>query len=151
MGWMSYGVYGGDGTQVWHYDFIKWSGIKIPKYQLKGYVREDDIMAEWMGSKTKIPKPYIQTFKNGLDKIVKKMPKTRYFDEDKAIEWQMLLALCLDNKVKPTQTILDNGIEATIYLMGDHARDFDNPSNRRSCLKRFIKKANRMWEKNIWV
>lgn len=139
MGWYGYTIYSGDDTQTWHYNFIKWSGIKVT---------EDQIMEdEWVGiRKTKIPDEYLDIFKTGLPKVIKKMPKKRKFwkDEYSAIEWHMLLALCVDNKVKSPKIIYDIGLDAVEYLMGAHASDFKNPSRRRRNLRNFIQRAKKL-------
>lgn len=133
MGWFGYGIYSGDNTQTCHYDFLEWLGFKEKEIE------------SWLGNKTKIPKKHIETLKNGLAKIIKKMPKRKYFTEDSdAIEWQMLLALLLDNKIKPNKIIYEKGISATNYLMGKHADDFDAPPIRRAALRRFIKRAEKL-------
>lgn len=137
MGWFAYDIYGGDDTQTRHYDFLKWSDT----------AKENQIMEEdWlMIRKTKIPKQYIDKFVTGVPKILKKIkPRTpKHWNDDSAIEWQMLLALFLDNDIKPPLEILNNGISATEYLMGEHAADFDNTSLRRRNLRNFIKKAKK--------
>lgn len=127
MGWYGYGIYDGDGTQSCHYDFIKWSGIKV----------SDDEISNWLViNKTKIPDEYIIPFIKGIPKIIKKMPNVRFWNEDKAIEWQMLAALLRDNNIWHRK-IIDKGLVATDYLMGDHVKDFDKPTYRRAALKRF--------------
>lgn len=65
-------------------------------------------------------------------------------DEYAAFGWQMLLSLCLDNKIKPPKMLYDNGIKATEYLMTYHASEFTYPSRRRSALKRFIQRAKKL-------
>jgi hypothetical protein len=129
MGWFGYGIYDGDGTQTCHYAFIKNAGIKVN-------------IDEWLGLKgTKIPAEHLSTFIKGIPKILKKMPKVKvYWTDDKAMEWQMLLALLKDNGLYHKE-IYDRGIEATKYLMGEHASDFNNVSARRQVLKNFIKKC----------
>lgn len=137
MGWSGYTNYSGDDTQTRHYDFIKWSGVKVSEIEIA-----DD---EWMMlSKTKIPSKYRDTFILGIPKILKKMPKCKFWNEDRAIEWQMLLSLFLDNNIIPPKVVYDNGIEGTEYLMEEHAADFNEPSRRRKCLKNFIKRAKKL-------
>jgi hypothetical protein len=85
---------------------------------------------------------------NNIDKVLKKMPKLNKFgfkDEYEAIDWQMLLALFVDNKLLPPKLIIDNGILATEYLLGEHADLFNEPSKRKAALRRFIKKVNKMY------
>ena len=137
MGWGGYTNYSGDGTQTWHYDFIKWSGVKVSDEE----IADDD----WLGLiKTKIPEKYLEAFIAGIPKILKKMSRSKFWNEDSAIEWQMLLALLLDNNIMPEKIIFDKGIEGTKYLLGEHSSDFNNPSARRRNLRNFIKKADRV-------
>lgn len=136
MGWGGYGLYDGDGTQTCHYDFLIKSGA----------AKNDDEIYDndWLQYKrTVIPKDRINIFKNGMNKILKKKKTPMWWDEDKAIESQMLLSLYIDNKIKPPKIVKKLGIEATKYLMGNHASDFDNPSARRAVLRRFIEKVNK--------
>ena len=134
MGWAGYGIYDGDGTQTCHYTFIKWS---------KCATESDVFDEEWLTyRKTKIPKNKIANFKRNIKNVVVKMPKIKKFwDEYKAIEWQMLLALLLDNEIKPPSIIKRNGILASEFLMGEHASEFDKPAIRRRVLRNFIKRA----------
>lgn len=135
MGWGGYGIYDGDGTQTLHYSFIKWSKIE----------KKDDVIEEWLKFEgTKIPKELHEKFLSNVPLILKKMPKIRKFwDEDRAIEWQMLLALFLDNKMPIPKEVKENGIEATEFLMTYPADDFCDPSARRRNLKKFIQKAEK--------
>lgn len=137
MGWYNYDIYGGDETQTRHYNFLKWAKVAT----------EDQIFNEgWlMIRKTKIPNDKIPIFEKNLDKVIKNMPKCKFWDEDKAIEWQMLLALCLDNKIYPSGIIREKGKEATEYLMGEHASDFTKPSKRRAALRNFLKRLNKIY------
>jgi len=134
MGWGGYGIYDGDGTQTCHYDFIVWSGCAT----------EDEIYdGEWLKlNKTKIPVDRLSIFEKNIGKVIKKMPKVKFWNENKAIEWQMLLSLLLDNKIKPPAVVKKNGILATEFLMGEHASDFCSPAARRAILRRFIKRIN---------
>lgn len=132
MGWSGYGIYDGDGTQTDHINFLVWAKC----------ARQDTILDDgWLGYKTIIPKDKISIFEKNIGLILKKMPKMKRVNEFNAIQWHMLLALFVDNKLKVPQVVMDNGILATDYLCGDHAADFDNPQSRRKVLKYFIKKA----------
>ena len=132
MGWFGYCIYCGDGTQTCHYSFLEWAKIKLDedhKYDIltnKGTILSKD---QW------------KLFQKNIDKVLKKMPKAKFWDENKAIEWQMLLALYVDHKTKPPAKIRKMGVEATEYLMGEHASEFYKPQNRRTVLINFIKKA----------
>lgn len=128
MGWFSYSIYGGDCTQTRHYDFIKWAGIKV----------DEDEISDWLGNRgTKIPYQYLDKFINGIPKIIKKMPKIRFWNEDSALEWQMLAALLVDNDILHADT-LNKGLEATDYLIqSEHTKDFDKPCLRRAALRKF--------------
>jgi hypothetical protein len=136
MGWFSYHVYGGDDTQTQHYNFLKWAKCGT----------EDEIMDnEWLGLRgTKIPKDRISIFEKNIDKVLKKMPKSKYWNDENAIEWQMLLSLFLDNKLKVPTIVKQKGIDATEYLCGKHAADFTNPKLRIRNLKRFIERVAKL-------
>ena len=137
MGWIDYSIYGRDYTQTQHYDFITWSGAG----------NENEILDEgWLGdTKTKIPKERIIIFKKGIPKILKRMSKVKkYWNEDLAIEWQMLAALFLDNKIKLPLEIKKNGIDATEYLIqSEHTKEFDYPYKRRAKLRQFLKRLKK--------
>lgn len=138
MGWSGFGIYDGDGTQTCVYSFMKWAGWK-----------DEDAIFDAMGyKKTKLTDEMKKCLTKNIKKVLVKMPKvTRkigrpYFkDEDDAIEWQMLLALFLDSKLKVPKVIKTNGVLATEYLMEEHASEFNEPNKRRARLRAFIKKA----------
>lgn len=134
MGWAGYGIYDGDGTQTLHYDFLKWAGCAQ---------NDDEIYdGDWLTlNRTKIPKERRHLLKVNLNKVLKKMPSVKFWNEDKAIEWQMLLALFLDNKIEPPSVVKRNGILGTEFLMEEHSSEFDSPGSRRRVLRNFIKKA----------
>ncbi len=137
MGWFGYGIYDGDGTQSAHYDFIKQAKIS----------KDQDEISEWLKVKrTSIPADKRHLLEDNIDLILKKMPKVKYWSEDKAIEWQMLAALFMDNKVKPLPVVYEHAISATEYLMGDHCDDFKVPSRRRQVLKNFKRKLKKSIE-----
>jgi hypothetical protein len=132
MGWYGYGIYDGDGTQTLHYDFIKWSKCCV----------DDDIICDWLtDTGTKIPFDKLKSFKKGIPLVLKRMPKIKkYWLDDDAIVWQMLLSLFIDNKIPIPKIIKENGKSATKFLMGEHAEDFTNVSARRKRLNSFLKK-----------
>lgn len=130
MGWISNHIYGGDGTQTTHYSFIEWAKIGI----------SSDEMMEYISYKTVLPPEKWKNFCKNIKKVLQKMPQSKFWNEYRAIEWQMLGALYLDNKTKLPKIIKKNAILATEYLMQDHASEFSNPSNRRRVLKKFIEK-----------
>lgn len=135
MGWSGYGLYDGDETQTCHLDFIKTaSNVSF------------DISFEWLGiKKTKIPSRYVKDFVHGVPLILKKIraPKNIFkWNEDNAIEWQMLLSLFVDNNLIVPHKVLVYGILACHYFLGDHASEFDEPTLRRSAVRRFMKKVN---------
>lgn len=133
MGWFGYGRYDGDDTQTQHYTFFEWA--KMPASQ--------DEISEWLGrTKTKIPLHLIPTFKKNFSRILGQMPKTKFWDEDKAIQWQMLMCLLLDNNIKLPNLVKKNGILATEYLLGSHCDDFREPSKRRATLRRLLKRVS---------
>ena len=87
--------------------------------------QNDDEVFEWMSSrKTNIPQDRRHLLRKNYKLLLNKMPKN-INDEDNALEWQMLLALFVDNKVKPPKIILEQGIKATKWLMGEHASEFN--------------------------
>jgi hypothetical protein len=132
MGWMGYGIYDGDETQTRHYDFIKWSKCG----------KEDEVYDDWFRyRKTVIPKERIPILEKNLELVIEKMPNVKFWNEDKAIAWQMLLALLLDNKIKPPVIVKKNGILGTEFLMEEHASDFNEPHVRRKVLRNFIKRT----------
>lgn len=132
MGWFGNGIYDGDETQTRHYDFIKWAKIE----------KKDDVIFDWLGvKKTSIPKDKQNLLLDNHKLILKKMPNKKFWDEDDALEWQMLLALYLDNNLKAPKEIYEKGVEATQYLIEKQSDDFYQPSQRRRCLRNFIKKA----------
>ena len=131
MGWCGYCIYCGDETQTSHYSYVEWAKIGMDDNDLMGC----------MDQKTILPKNKWELFQKKIKKVLKKMPKVKFWDDDGAIEWQMLLALYVDNKTKPPAKIRKMGIEATEYLMGEHASEFNKPQNRRRVLRNFIKKA----------
>lgn len=146
MGWFGYGIYDGDGTQTCHYDFFDWAKIRA---DIKDGHRRSDYFGEFLTTKgTILPKEDWDIFVKNINLVLKKMPKSNYKSqyidmECSAIEWQMLLSLFVDNKTKAPEIVYKNGIEATKFLMGEHASDFDKPSVRRKTLKNFIVKAEK--------
>lgn len=141
MGWIGYGIYDGDGTQTRHYDFLKWA--KIGK-------NDDDIEPYLTVKGTILPEEFKQKLKSNISLVLKKMPKVplnkwHKYDEYSAIEWQMLLALFVNNEIIPNEEIFNNGREACEYLMGEHASEFNNPSSRKRNLKKFVEKARKLY------
>lgn len=142
MGWSGYGLYDGDGTQTCHYLFMEQAGWK-----------DEDAVGDAMtytrrGGKTKLTNEMKEVLANNIDKVLKKMPKPTKFGfrkEHNAIEWQMLLALFVDNKILPPKSVIYNGILATEYLLGSHSDSFDEPYKRKAALRRFIKKVNKLY------
>jgi hypothetical protein len=135
MGWCGDGLYDGDGTQALHYDFLQ---------QAKCATEDEIFDNDWLGKKTLIPEDRIPIFEKNIDLVLKKMPYKKFWNEDIALEWQMLLALFVDNKLKVPKIIRDKGIEATEFLCGPDASEFNNPSNRRRKLRSFIEKAKKL-------
>ena len=136
MGWFGYGLYDGDETQTCHLTFIKQA---IPS------LKSDDIFDMLGSRKTKIPQHLIPEFKKGIPNILRKIKFPRNilaWDEDNAIEWQMLLSLFVDNNLGIPRKILVRGMLANHVLLGKHAEDFNEPSRRRAAIKRFMKKVD---------
>lgn len=133
MGWLGYSIYGGDDTQTQHLGFLRKAGLKL----------SDDEEMDLLGiNKTKIPKELLGKFKKNIPLLIKKMPNAIHWNEDKALEWQMLAALLLDNKIPLPKKLKKKAIEATEYLMNDHADDFIEPVKRRQVLRKFLEKVN---------
>jgi len=136
MGWFGHGLYDGDDTQTQHIDFIKWAGVS----------KDDEEISKWLGiKKTKIPADRLRLLMTNATHILNHMPKVKpSWNEDNAIQWQMLLALYEDNDlIPPLSIIYVLGIKATKYLMEDHADDFDHPSQRRALLRNFIDRVKK--------
>ena len=157
MGWSAYGLYDGDGTQTCHSSFMKWAGWKDEDAIYEAMhllISYDEILCR-IKSGRKMPKLKTRltdemkiVFLSNINKVLRKMPKLTKFgfkDESDAIEWQMLLALFVDNELFPSKLIIDNGILATEYLLESHCNDFDDPARRKAVLRRFIKKVNKMY------
>jgi hypothetical protein len=133
MGWFGYNIYDGDGTQSCHYDFIKTANLTMKVDVV--VVNEQ----EWMTKDgTLIPEKLLPQFKLAIPKIVKTLPNKKFWSDDDAIEWQMFGALLLCNRIKINKTLKKKVIDATEYLMGEHAAAFDEPYKRRKILKKFI-------------
>lgn len=134
MGWSGYGLYDGDGTSSNIYNFIKWAtGLSDDEAY--------DACDEYGLGSMKVSKEHQFAFLDNLPKVLKKMPKSKYFDEDTALEWQMLGAFFVDNKLPIPHVVRTKVLYANEYLMGDHAADFDRPSQRRATLNRFKKRV----------
>lgn len=133
MGWSGYTIYSGDGTQTRHYDFLKWAKV----------ASEDEVFDNnWLQyNKTVVPKDKISILVKNIGLIVNKIPKFKFLNEDSAIEWQMLAALLLDNKIKVPKLIKQKAKEATEYLIQESG-DFDKPYLRRKHLRKFLEKLN---------
>lgn len=138
MGWFGYNIYDGDDTQTQHLDFCKWAKLYKSDNDLSW---QDEHLTE---CGTKLNKEEKKLFLENIDLVLKKMPKRKYYSEDDHMMWHMLLALFVDNKMKPPKIVKQKGTEAVQYLMGDHASDFCEPSRRRSCLRRFLEKVEKL-------
>jgi hypothetical protein len=133
MGWFGHGLYHGDGTQSCHYDYLIWMKI----------TDNDEEAFEWMsGLKTKIPSSKRYLLRKNYKLLLNKMPKHMH-NEDDALDWQMLLSLFIDNEVKAPKIILDQGIKATEWLLGEHASKFNNPGARCKSLRSFLKRVEK--------
>jgi hypothetical protein len=141
VGWSGYGIYDGDGTQSLHYSFIKKANLSFVTKVDEEYLLENDIL---LPNRTGIPMFLIPQFKKAIPKIVKTLPNRKFWNEDNAIEWQMFGALLLDNRIKMSSKIKKKVIEATEYLMGEHADEFNSPIKRRNVLRKFIEKIKKL-------
>lgn len=139
MGWLGYGIYDGDETQTQHIDFLKWAKVT-----------DDEVLVinEYFTlTRTVLPKAEQKTFLKNIDKVIKKMPKrvlTGNFNEDAALEWQMLAALFVDNRMPIPRIIKNIGLNACDYLLYEHSDDFREPSKRRAKIKAFITKLKKL-------
>jgi hypothetical protein len=136
MGWFGYGIYGGDDTQTLHYKFLLWA---------KCAESDDEIIDnDWLTSKgTKIPNSRKPLLLLNVKRILKKMPKSKFWNEDDALEWQMLLSLFLDNDIKPPKIVFKKGVEATEYLIEQCSDEWARPDLRKRALRNFIKRAKK--------
>ena len=155
MGWSGYGLYEGDETQTSHLRFMKWAGWKDEDALDDAISIGYDKMLKFTNGeikkiiyKTKLTNDMKLMLSKNINKVLRKMPKLTKFgfkNEYDAIDWQMLLALFVDNKLLPPKLIIDNGILATEYLLGSHSDSFDEPHKRKAALRRFIKKVNKLY------
>lgn len=149
MGWHGYGIYSGDETQTLHIDFMKRLGFSY-----------EDIEPCLKVGKTSLTEEMIEKICTDGHLIIDKMPKlvtpNIYFTSDEAaLEWQMLLALFIDNDIfsydcddvfeRVCHEVFKVGILATTYLSYQHASEFDYPKKRRAVLKRFSQKATKQY------
>lgn len=138
MGWWGYGIYDGDETQSFHCELIERAKINT--------VVDSDMIydGDWLKIKeTIIPKKYKSQFIKSIDKIAKTLPNKKFWDESSALEWQMFGALLLDNKIRIKKEFKKKIVDATEFLMGDHADAFDEPSKRKKVLRDFLKKIKK--------
>lgn len=145
MGWFGYNIYDGDGTSECHENFLV--RAKIAKNS-----QEASDMFGYRGliAKTRIPVEKQPLLRKNIALVLKKMPRwknPRSMEEWDLIEWQMLLSLFVDNNIRPTKEVFDNGIAATEELCWEHADDFDYPAKRRKVLNGFIEKAKKLYKK----
>lgn len=142
MGWFGHGIYDGDETQTCHYDFIKKLGIED----------NNDIIFDMLTLKgTIIPENKRYLLRKNYKKVFDKLSKYKFIPgrsgcivEDKAIEIQMFGALFIDNGVKMPAQVKKKVVEATKFLLGDHASEFDVPGTRRRILRNFIEKVKKL-------
>ena len=142
MGWTGCGLYEGDETQTCHILFMERAGYK--------FLQDEEIDMMGSGDKTSLTPEMKKLLRKNIANVLAKMPKlgkskvtkNQYFkDEDDAIEWQMLLALYLDNDMKPPKIVKDLGIYATEALIEQWSDNFNNPGARKRVLRNFIKRA----------
>jgi len=139
MGWFGYGIYDGDETQSCHYDYIRWAKVES----------KEEKIDKWLTlSGTILPEDKRHLLVTNSNLILKKLKKPKFWDEYSAVEWQMLLALFVDNNLAAPDSIYDFGVEATEYLMEQHAEEFDSPKKRRNELKKFLAKAENLKNTN---
>lgn len=142
MGWFGHGIYDGDETQTCHYDFIKKLGIE----------KDNNVIYDMLQiKKTIIPENKRYLLRKNYKKVFDKLSKYKFVPgrsgcivEDKAIEIQMFGALFIDNGVKMPAQVKKKVVEATKFLLGDHASEFDVPGTRRRILRNFIEKVKKL-------
>lgn len=141
MGWWGHGIYDGDDTQTCHYDFLKWA--KIGK-------NEDDRYSYLAEKGTFLPaaerEKFIQFLPIVIEKLDKKI-KRKNWDEDDALEWQMLVALLVDNSIPIPQYVFAKFEKAHDILTGSHAQDFNSPRKRLNVLNNLMEKATELLDK----
>lgn len=54
----------------------------------------------------------------------------------------MLLALFVDNNLQIPHKVLVYGMLACHYLLGEHSKDFNEPSKRRAAIRKFMNKVD---------
>lgn len=143
MGWFGYGIYDGDETQSFQISLLeKCKFVKTLKYE-----DISDGMEPWNSEYRdiiRIPDEFKSQFKKKIPLLVKSLPNKKFWDEDSAIEWQMFGGIFVDNDIKIPKKIKKKVIDATEFLMGEHASLFDVPSKRKAKLKNFLEKVNRL-------
>ena len=131
MGWYGYGNYDGDVTQTQHIDFLKWAKV----------VKTDDQAMDCFSEKrTILSKEQKLILKKNVNLILKRLPKI-VGDEDWALQWQMLVALLVDNGIKPNRIIKIKFKEACNILLGEHSDTFENPSQRRKAIRNLMSRV----------
>ncbi len=148
MGWWGYGIYDGDDTITQQYDFL--CNAKICEKTDEGY----DYYLENYYGKIKSKEDCDKLVQN-QDMAAKKLPKKIILghnvlikgwddDEDRAIAWQMFVALFVDNNLPIKKGYAQKGIEATEFLKLAHAKQFINVGARIKHLNTFIKKVKKL-------
>lgn len=137
MGWFGYGIYDGDGTQTCHLDYLKWAKVE-KDYEV---IQDNYFKVTPKSCKTILPEDKKVILKKNYKNIIKHLKVPKVWDQYSAIDWQMLLALFVDNKIKAPKIIYDLGIKASNYLIDYDSEDFNEPFLRRKALRNFIKKA----------
>ena len=135
MGWFGYGIYDGDETQTCHYAYLHWAKVESNERKID----------KWLTlSGTILPEDKRHLLVKNYNLILKKLKKPKFWDEESALEWQMLLTLFVDNNLAAPDPIYDNGVQATEFLMDQHAEEFDSPKKRKNELKKFLTKAEKL-------
>ena len=146
MGWFGHGLYDGDETQTLHIGFL--GNLDFIACEVSDCLK---------ANKTKLTKEMIKSLVSEPYRVIDNMPKIhpkfRFLSDEDAIEWQMLLCLFLDNKlfdyngsddddfVLASCEVINNGIDASEYLMYNHAEEFENPAKRKRVLRKLIRRA----------
>lgn len=140
MGWFGYGIYDGDETQSFQISLLeKCKFTKTLKYEdiLNG-------LEPWVADCSdpiRIPNEFKSRFKKKIPFLVKSLPNKKFWDDDSAIEWQMFGGLFVNSNIKIPKNIKKKVIDATEFLMAEHAELFDKPSERKKVLKKFLEEV----------
>jgi hypothetical protein len=148
MGWMGYGLYDGDDTLSCQTEAIDIAiGGKNPTYLLENGKKTDCYS---FLPKMKLDSSIREIIDKNYPLIKNKLNLSNHdLNESRAIAWQMLADLYMNQGMDMPPELIEKALEATEYLKKEHAEDFDNPSARKKVLNNFIKKINTYTPKHV--